>query len=209
MKIEVISLFPKMFESPFNEGMVARAKKKKIIEIKFHNLRKWAGNKYQAVDDKPFGGGPGMLIRVDVVAKALKDVGAGYKILLSARGKRLTQKRVEELARIERLILICGHYEGVDQRVADCLVDEEISIGDYVLSWGELAAMILIDALCRLQKGVLGNEASSKSESFSAPRRLREYPQYTRPEIFEGQRVPPVLLSGNPKKIQEWQEGHR
>ena len=132
MKIDVVTLFPKMFESPFGESMVARAIKNKIVEIKYHDMRKWAWNSYGAVDDRPFGGGGGMLIRVDVIYSALKEIGNGKKILLSARGKRLTQEKVEELARCDRLILVCGHYEGVDQRVADYLVDEEISSGDYV-----------------------------------------------------------------------------
>lgn len=209
MKIEVITLFPKMFEAPCAEGMVKRAIDKKIIKLKLHDMRQWAWNSYGAVDDKPYGGGIGMLIRVDVISKALKDIGSGYKILLSAGGKRLTQEKVEELAKKKRLILICGRYEGVDQRVGDYLVDEEISIGDYILSGGELPAMILIDAVTRLQKGVLGKDESSKIESFSGPERKIEYPQYTRPFEFEGHKVPEALLSGDPKKIKEWQNKNR
>lgn len=195
-----------MFESPFGEGMVKRAIEKKIVEINYHDMRKWAWNSYGAVDDKPFGGGVGMLIRADVIARALKEVGQGHKILLSARGKRLTQEKVEELAKMESLTLVCGRYEGIDQRVGDYMVDEEISIGDYVLSGGELGAMILIDAVARLQKGVLGKDESSREESFSGPERKIEYPQYTRPAEFEGHKVPEVLLSGDPAKIECWKQ---
>lgn len=204
MKIEVVSLFPKMFDSPQAEGMVKRAIDKKIIELKIHQMRQWAWNSYGAVDDRPYGGGVGMLIRADVIAGALKSIGKGHKILLSARGKRLTQEKVEELAKKERLILICGRYEGVDQRVADFMVDEEISIGDYVLSGGELAAMILIDAVARLQPGVLGKDESNKDESFSGPKRNIEYPQYTRPFEWEGHKVPEELLSGDPIRVKCW-----
>ncbi len=209
MHIDIVTLFPKMFESPNNEGMVKRAVDKKIIEINLHDMRQWAWNSYGAVDDKPYGGGVGMVIRADVISKALENVGQGHKILLSARGKRLTQEKVEELAGMEKLVLICGRYEGVDQRVGDYMVDEEISIGDYVLSGGELAAMILIDAVTRLQKGVLGKDESSLDESFSDEERRLEYPQYTRPFEFEGHKVPEVLLSGDPKKIAEWQNRNR
>lgn len=210
MKIDVITLFPKMFDSPNNEGMVKRAVDKKIMEIEYHDMRQWAWNSYGAVDDRPYGGGIGMLIRVDVVSNALTSIKSKVKskklkvILLSARGKRLTQEKVEELAGMERLIMICGRYEGVDQRVADYLVDEEISIGDYVLSGGELPAMILIDAVARLQKGVLGKDESSRVESFSGPERKIEYPQYTRPFDFEGYKVPEELLSGDPIKVECW-----
>jgi len=222
MKIEVISLFPKMFESPFGESIIGRAISKGIIELKVHNLRNWAWNDYGAVDDRPFGGGVGMLIRVDVVDKALKGVvGDDYQknktekrkiVLTSARGKRFDQKMAEEWSKLDNLVLICGHYEGVDQRVADELADEEVSIGDYVLSGGELPAMVMIDATARLVGGVLGKDESSKQESFSAQEidgqelRAIEYPQYTRPQEYRGWKVPEVLLSGDPKKIKKWQE---
>ncbi len=222
MKIEVISLFPKMFESPFGESIIGRAISKGIIELKVHNLRNWAWNDYGAVDDRPFGGGVGMLIRVDVVDKALKGVvGDDYQknktrkrkiVLTSARGKRFDQKMAEEWSKLDNLVLICGHYEGVDQRVADELADEEVSIGDYVLSGGELPAMVMIDATARLVGGVLGKDESSKQESFSVQEidgqglRAIEYPQYTRPQEYRGWKVPEVLLSGDPKKIKKWQE---
>lgn len=238
MQIDVITLFPKMFESPFEEGMIKRAIDKGILKLNLHDMRKWAWNNYGAVDDKPYGGGIGMLIRADVIYKALKEIkndsgrarmtktillsatrrrqgygGQGRKIiLLSARGKRYTQKKAEELAKLDNIILICGRYEGIDQRVADYMVDEEISVGDYVLTGGELAAMVIIDTTTRLNKGVLGKDESNKDESFSEKiingKRLRkvEYPQYTRPAEFMGYKVPEELLSGDPKKIKQWQD---
>ncbi len=214
MKIDVITLFPKMFESPFAESIIKRAIKNGIIDLKIHNLRDWAIDSYGSVDDKPFGGDVGMLIRADVVYKALKDIKKNKKsriILMSARGKRFDQKKAEELAKLDNLILIAGHYEGFDQRVSDFMVDEEISIGDYVLTGGELPAMVITDAVARLVPGVLGKDESNKVESFSQRvingKKIRtiEYPQYTRPQDFMGHKVPEILLSGDPKKIKEWQ----
>lgn len=228
MQIDVITLFPKMFEGVFAEGMIKRAIDKEILKLNLHDMRKWAWNSYGAVDDKPYGGGVGMLIRADVIFNALKEIsnlefqiskpknnsgqaGRTRTILLSARGKRYTQKKAEELAKLENITLICGRYEGVDQRVADYMVDEEISIGDYVLTGGELGAMVIIDTTVRLIKGVLGKDESSKDESFSEKtirgrkKRIIEYPQYTRPAEFMGHKVPEILLSGDPKKINEWQ----
>jgi tRNA (guanine37-N1)-methyltransferase len=222
MKIDVVTLFPKMFDSPFGESMIKRAIEKKIVDIDYHDMRQWAWNSYGAVDDKPFGGDVGMLMRVDVIDMALKQVvgesvakkrnGKKTKVILtSARGKRFTQAKAEEWSKLEKLVIICGHYEGVDQRVADFMVDEEISIGDYVLTGGELPAMIMIDAVTRLLPGVLGKDRSSQIESFSEKeiggKKVRpiEFPQYTRPQEYEGMTVPEVLLSGDPKKIKEWQ----
>lgn len=214
MKIDVITLFPKMFESPFEESMVKRAIDKKIIEMEFHDMRKWAWNSYGAVDDRPYGGDPGMLIRVDVIAKALTEIknnDTGRVILTSARGKRFDQAKAEEWSKLDSLIFICGHYEGFDQRISDNLIDEEISIGDYVLTGGELPTMVMVDATVRLVKGVLGKDESSIVESFSEIEidgkkvRAPEYPQYTRPEIYLEKEVPKVLLSGDLKKIKEWQ----
>jgi tRNA (guanine37-N1)-methyltransferase len=217
MKFEVITLFPKMFEGVFGESMVRRAKAKGLVEIRFHDMRQWAWNSYGAVDDRPYGGGLGMLIRVDVINNALTgikptvDSRQSTVILLSARGKRFTQEKAEELAKFENIILICGHYEGFDERVRQ-LADEEISIGDYVLTGGEIPAMVIIDAVTRLIPGVLGKDESNKDESFSEKmvggKKVRgiEYPQYTRPEEYQGMKVPKVLLSGDPKKIREWQE---
>ncbi len=214
MKIDVITLFPKMFETPFAESIIKRAIKNGIIDLKIHNLRDWAIDSYGSVDDKPFGGDVGMLIRADVVYKAIKDIKKNKKsriILMSARGKRFDQKKAEELAKLDNLILIAGHYEGFDQRVSDFMVDEEISIGDYVLTGGELPAMVITDAVARLVPGVLGKDESNKVESFSQRlvngKKIRtiEYPQYTRPQDFMGHKVPEILLSGDPKKIKEWQ----
>jgi len=212
MKFEIITLFPKMFESPFGESIIARAIKNKLVEVECHDMRQWAWNNYGAVDDRPFGGGVGMLIRVDVVDKAIKEISNNQFpisknsriILTSARGKRYTQKDAGRLAKYDNVIIICGHYEGFDERVSG-LVDEEISIGDYVLTGGEIPAMVIIDSVARLKSGVLGKDESSIEESFSKGRKI-EYPQYTRPAEFNGQKVPEVLLSGDLKKIKEWQK---
>lgn len=206
MKIDVVTLFPKMFESPFAESIMARAIKNKILELKCHDMRQWAWNNYGAVDDRPYGGDVGMLIRVDVIDNALKDVKKeGARVILtSARGKRFEQKDAERLAKYDNLIIICGHYEGFDERVSN-LVDEEISIGDYVLSGGEIPAMVITDAVARLLPGVLGKDESSQVESFSGAERKIEFPQYTRPAEYNGQKVPEVLLSGDLKKIKKWQ----
>jgi tRNA (guanine37-N1)-methyltransferase len=229
MKIDVLTLFPKMFESPFEESIIKRAIKNKIIELNIHNLRNWSIDNYGTVDDKPFGGGVGMLIRADVVFNALKTLcppacrqarsdislkkgnSKTRVIMMSARGKRFNQEKAEELAKLDNIILIAGHYEGFDQRISDFMVDEEISIGDYVLTGGELPAMVIIDTVIRLLPGVLGKDESSKTESFGKEEidgqmvRTIEYPQYTRPQEFMGLKVPEVLLSGNPKKIKDWQ----
>jgi len=229
MKIEVLTLFPKMFESPFEESIIKRAIKNGLVEIKTHNLRDWAIDDYGSVDDKPFGGDVGMLIRADVVYKALKQISnieflmsnedkekrknenKTKIIMMSARGKKFDQAKAEELSKLENLVILAGHYEGFDQRISDYMIDEEISIGDYVLTGGELPAMVLIDSVTRLLPGVLGKDESSQTESFSQRliegqmMRPIEYPQYTRPRDFMGKTVPEVLLSGDPKKIKAWQ----
>ncbi|MFA6368899.1 MAG: tRNA (guanosine(37)-N1)-methyltransferase TrmD [Candidatus Shapirobacteria bacterium] len=220
MKIDIVTLFPKMFKSPFNESIINRAIKKKIIDLKIHNLRDFAIDNYGSVDDKPFGGDVGMLIRVEPVYKVLKKITNDQFlipnkkrriILMSARGQRFDQTKAEELAKLDNLILIAGHYEGFDQRVSDYMVNEEISIGDYVLTGGELPAMVVADAVARLVPGVLGKDESNKIESWSEieidGKKIRtvEYPQYTRPQEFMGYKVPKVLISGDPKKIKDWQ----
>lgn len=219
MKFDIITLFPEMFDGIFAQSMIGRAVKKGLIEIKCHQMRQWAWNSYGAVDDKPFGGDVGMLIRVDVIDKALKtlcppkadislekgDFKKPRIILTSARGKRFTQEDAERLTKEDNLIIICGHYEGFDERIS-ALVDEEISIGDYVLTGGEIPAMVITDSVARLKAGVLGKDESSQVESFSGPERKLEFPQYTRPAEYNGQKVPEVLLSGDPKKIKEWQD---
>ena len=203
MKIDIITLFPKLFESVFSESLIARAQTKKIAAITIHNLRDWSTDKHKTVDDKPFGGGPGMVIKVDVLDRALESLATGYKILLTPQGKKFNQLLAQRLSGKNHLILICGHYEGYDERIRS-LVDEEISIGDYVLTGGEIPAMVIVDTVVRLLPGVIGKEESLKEESFSAG--LLEYPQYTRPEEYKGKKVPPVLLSGNHTEIKKWRE---
>jgi tRNA (guanine37-N1)-methyltransferase len=206
MKFDVVTLFPNMFKSPFDESMIKRAVENKIIEIETHDMRKWAWNNYGAVDDRPYGGGVGMLIRVDVIDKALKEIKKEntHIVLTSAKGKRFDQNDAKRMSKYKNIIIVCGHYEGFDERVS-ALVDEEISVGDYILTGGEIPAMVIIDSVARLLPGVLGKDISSKSESHDVVG-VSEYPQYTRPEIYDGAKVPEVLLSGDPKKIASWQE---
>lgn len=202
MKFDVLTLFPEMFE-PVKQSVTGRAIDKNLIEINTINIRDFSKDKHKKVDDTVYGGGAGMLIKPDVVWDCYKSVKSDNAkvIYLSPQGKRLNQKKVEELSKEDHLILLCGHYEGIDQRVLDKIVDEEISIGDYVLTGGELPAMVLIDSVSRYVDGVL-SENSTEQESFSEG--LLEYPQYTRPEIFEGEKVPEVLLTGHHKNIEEW-----
>lgn len=204
MKFDVLTLFPEMFDC-LQESIIGRAMEKELIQINLINIRDFSKDKHKKVDDTPYGGGVGMVIRPDVVYDAYKSIQdkKAKVIYLSPQGKVLNQDKVKELATEEHLILLCGHYEGIDQRVLDEIVDEEISIGDYVLTGGELPAMVLIDAVSRYVTGVL-NEDSTKEESFS--NKLLEYPQYTRPEEFRGKRVPEVLISGHHKNIKEWRE---
>ena len=202
MKIDVLTLFPEMFE-PIKQSIVGKATEKNIIDINLINIRDFSKDKHKKVDDTPYGGGAGMVMKPDVVYDAYKSV---YEenakvIYLSPQGKTLNQKKVEDLSKEKHLILLCGHYEGIDQRVIDKIVDEEISIGDYVLTGGELPAMVLIDTVSRYVDGVLSQE-SIKEESFSEG--LLEYPQYTRPEVFEGEKVPEILLSGHHENINKW-----
>lgn len=205
MKIEVITLFADMFPGPLSGGVVGRAIKKGLVKVKAHDMRKWAWNSYGAVDDRPFGGGVGMVIRPDVVDKAIKDVSSGAKVIvLSAKGKRFNQKIAKRLSKEKKLVLVCGRYEGFDQRVLNNMADEVISMGNYILSGGELPAMVMIDTITRLLPGVLGKDKSSREESFSGGKREIEYPQYTRPRDFGGLKVPEVLLSGDHLKIKQW-----
>ena len=204
MKFDVLTLFPEMFNS-LNESIIGRAKEKGLIEINLINIRDFSKNKHKKVDDTPYGGGAGMVLMPDVVYDAYSSVKTenAKVIYLSPQGKVLNQNKVKELSNEEHLILLCGHYEGIDQRVLDEIVDEEISIGDYVLTGGELPAMVLIDSVSRYVKGVL-KEESIQEESFSS--NLLEYPQYTRPEEFRGKRVPNVLISGHHENIKKWRE---
>src|SRR3989344_9033481 len=218
MRIDVITLFPQMFTGPLTESILGRAQEKGLLSLHFHDLRQFGIGNYHQIDDSPYGGGAGMVMRADTVGGAIEGVSAQkgmgrnkpHRIYFSPRGKRLKQAKVESLAAKKKwLILLCGHYEGIDQRIIDGgWIDEEISIGDYVLTGGELPAMVLIDAVSRHIPGVLGAEESAADESFSKSlHRKKEYPHYTRPEEFRGLRVPDVLLSGNHAKIEEWRRG--
>ena len=204
MKFDVLTLFPEMFEA-VKQSILGKAIEKGLININLVNIRDFSKNKHKKVDDTPYGGGAGMVIRPDVVYDAYKSVyDENAKVVyLTPQGKTLNQKMVEDLSKEKHLILLCGHYEGIDQRVIDKIVDEEISIGDYVLTGGEIPAMVLIDSVSRYVEGVLSQE-SIKEESFSNS--LLEYPQYTRPEIFEGEKVPEVLLSGHHGNIDNWRK---
>lgn len=204
MKFTIMTLFPEMFE-PIKHSIIERASQNKLIDINFVNIRDFSKDKHKHVDDTPYGGGAGMVIKPDVVYDAYKSIDSkNAKVIhLSPKGKVLNQEKVKELSREEHLILLCGHYEGIDQRVLEEIVSEEISIGDYVLTGGELPAMVLVDSVSRYVEGVLSKD-STLEESFSS--NLLEYPQYTRPEIFKGKKVPEVLISGNHQKINEWRK---
>ena len=202
MKFDVLTLFPEMFVS-MEQSIIGRAMKNQLLEINLTNIRDFSKDKHKKVDDTPYGGGAGMLMKPDVVWDAWNSVKTNKSktIYMSPKGKTLTQKKVESLAKEEHLIILCGHYEGIDQRVIDKIVDEEISIGDYVLTGGELPAMVLIDSVSRYVNGVL-KQGSTFEESFSND--LLEYPQYTRPEEFLGEKVPEVLISGKHQNIDRW-----
>lgn len=205
MKFNILTLFPEMFE-PIKQSIIGRASKKNLIEMNIINIRDFSKNKHKKVDDTPYGGGAGMVMMPDVVYDAytsIQDKENAKVIYLSPKGKVLNQNKVEQLSKEEHIILLCGHYEGIDERVLEEIVDEEISIGDYVLTGGELPAMVLIDSVSRYVDGVLRNE-SIKEESFSNG--LLEYPQYTRPEVFLNKKVPEVLLSGHHENIKKWRE---
>jgi len=207
MRIDVLTLFPEMFDGPLQASILGRAAGSGAVKIVLHNIRDYAEDKHHIVDDYPFGGGPGMVMKPEPLFAAVEAVAAldrqpGRVVLLTPQGRLLTQSIGEELSRQERLILVCGHYEGVDERVREHLVDDEISIGDYVLSGGELPAMVLIDVVVRRLPGVLGSEESLTEESHAEG--LLEYPQYTRPPEFRGWKVPEVLLSGHHAQIAAW-----
>lgn len=202
MKFDILTLFPEMFE-PLKYSIIERATKKNLVEINTINIRDFSKDKHKKVDDTPYGGGAGMVMKADVVYDAYKSVEDknAKVIFLSPQGNLLNQKKVQELSKEKHLILLCGHYEGIDQRVLDEIVDEEISIGDYVLTGGELPAMVLVDSVSRYVEGVLSKDSTSE-ESFSNG--YLEYSQYTRPEVFLGKKVPEILQSGNHQKIEEW-----
>lgn len=232
MTFHILTIFPRIFDSYFSESIIRRALEKKLINIKIYNLRDYTIDKHKTVDDVPYGGGPGMVMKIEPIFDCLRTIefqiskskiqksskvrlfpsksrvfriSQSRTLLFSAKGKRYTQADARRLAKCENVVLICGRYEGVDDRVAKHLADEEISIGDYVLTGGEIPAMVVVDSVTRLIPGVLGNIESVKCESFSKKGYI-EYPQYTKPAEFRGWKVPKVLLSGNHKKIEEWRK---
>ncbi len=232
MRFEIVTIFPQFFEGPFNFGVLRRALDGGLVRVGIHNLREFTTDRHQTVDDRPFGGGEGMVLKPEPIFRAVESMGIAEKkardttresvVLLSAQGKPFTQAVAREMAAIERVVLLCGRYEGVDERVNDLVADSELSIGDYVISGGELAAAIIVDAVSRLLPGVLGNEDSTRYESFASqaqaagdavgmsPRStcdsggLLDYPHYTRPQEFRGGSVPQVLSSGNHEEIRRW-----
>lgn len=207
MKIDIVTLFPNMFTGPFDESMLWKAKKKGAVEINILDLRRWGEGERKTVDDRPYGGGVGMLLRVDIIDAALKDLRTkdSKVVLLDAGGKTYNQQKASEFSNLKHLIILCGHYEGVDHRVHEHLVDEIISIGDYVLTGGEIPAMAITDSIVRLLPGVLEKEGAKEIESHSEPGYI-EYPQFTRPELYNDWSVPKVLLSGNHKEIEKWRQ---
>jgi tRNA (guanine37-N1)-methyltransferase len=206
MRFDILTIFPELLESPLKEGIIRRARKESAIEVCITNIRDFATDKHEMTDDRPYGGGEGMVMKPEPLASAIRNVRAksekSYVVLLSPQGRKYSQKVAEELAVKEHLVMVCGRYEGVDERIRDHFIDEEISLGDYILTGGELAAMIVVDSVTRLLPGVLGSSDSAENDSFS--RGGLKYPQYTRPHIFEGYAVPEVLLSGDHGKIAEW-----
>jgi tRNA (guanine37-N1)-methyltransferase len=212
MRIDILTLFPSFFDSPLNESIVKRAREAAVLDIRVHNIRDWAEGKHRVCDDYPFGGGPGMVMKPEPLVAAIEAVRAtddpvGPVVLLTPQGRVLDQGLVHELAREQRLMLVCGHYEGVDERVVERASTHEISIGDYILSGGEPAALVVLDAVARLVPGVVGSDQSLVEESHSAG--LLEYPQYTRPADFRGMRVRDILLSGHHAEIARWRRQQR
>jgi len=214
VRFHIVTIFPDFFRGPFAHGVVQRAAEAGLIEIHVHDLRTWTYDRHRTVDDRPFGGGEGMLMKPAPLFEAVEAIwpqhkeksGEGRRIaLLSAQGKKFDQAKAREFSKLNELLLICGRYEGVDERVAEHLSDDEISIGDYVLSGGELGAAVVVDAVARLREGVLGNQSSSIAESFS-DEGLLDWPQYTRPAEFRGYRVPEVLIGGNHAEIARWRK---
>ena len=218
LRFDIITIFPEIFDSFLKESLLKRARARGLLKIQVHNLRKWTKNRHKTVDDKPFGGGLGMVMKVEPIFKAVKTIKVGARtkkarvILFTPRGKKFTQKIASQYSKLDQLILICGRYEGIDERVAKYIADEQISIGDYVLMGGEVAAMAVVESIARLIPGVVG-KASFLQERNKGVKGFTEYPQYTRPEIFAPfrrvkWRAPKVLLSGNHKKIEGWRKKH-
>lgn len=212
MRADILTLFPDAFRGPLDVSMIARARDAGLLDLRIHDIRQWASDRHRTVDDYPFGGGQGMVMKVDVLDQALMEVQAldsppGVVIYLSPQGRRLDDALVRELASLPRLVLVSGRYEGVDERFIEHCVDLEVSIGDYILTGGELPAMVLVDAVTRHIPGALGDEKSPEDESFAGG--LLEHPQYTRPAEYRGWQVPDVLLSGHHAKIEQWKQGQR
>lgn len=213
MRFDVLTLFPDLFQGYVGQSLLHRAIRAGLVDVHFHNIRDWAHDKHQKVDDRPFGGGPGMVLKVDRVVECVEDIRRagpepGHLVMLTPQGRRLNQQIVEELAGQKRLILLCGRYEGFDERVRLILRPDEVSLGDFVLNGGEVAAMAVIDATIRLVPGVLGDEDSSANDSFSGERRMLEFAQYTRPREYRGLEVPEILLSGDHQAIARWREAN-
>lgn len=211
MRFDVLTLFPEIFSGYVTQSILNKAIERELVGIHVHNMRDWASGPHNKIDDRPFGGGPGMILMAEPVVNCVREIeqqvtAPATTILLTPTGRKLDQRLVEELALKPRMVLLCGRYEGFDQRVSDILDPLEVSIGDYILNGGEVAAMVLIDALVRMVPGVLGDEESSWDDSFSRGNRLLEYPQYTRPREFEGHGVPEVLLSGDHEAIAAWRK---
>jgi tRNA (guanine37-N1)-methyltransferase len=211
MKIDILTLFPEICRAPLSESIMKRAQKNGIVDLRVHNLRDWAQDKHHTVDDAPFGGGQGMVMKPEPIFAAVEDLLGQIDekskiILMSPAGRRLDQSIAERFSRESHLIIICGHYEGVDHRVIEHLVNLEISIGDYVITNGAIAAVVLVDAIVRLLPGVLGHQQSAADDSFSPEGSGLEAPQYTRPAEFRGWKVPEVLLSGNHAEIEKWRK---
>jgi tRNA (guanine37-N1)-methyltransferase len=208
MRIDIITLFPEICRAPLNESMMKRAQEKGIVDVHIHNLRDWTTDKHHVVDDAPFGGGQGMVMKPEPIFAAVDELRhqKSKVILMSPAGRRFNQKTAAQLSQESHLIIVCGHYEGVDHRVIEHLIDMEISIGDYVLTNGAIAAVVLVDAIVRLVPGTLGHERSAEDDSFSSEHSALEAPQYTRPAEFRGWKVPEVLLSGNHAEIAKWRK---
>src|SRR5438874_5132335 len=215
MKIDIVTLFPEICRAPLNESMMKRAQEKGIVDVRIHNLRDWTTDKHHVVDDAPFGGGQGMVMKPDPIFAAVEDLRLeksylkpqGSKVvLMSPAGRRFDQQIARQLSHEPHLIIVCGHYEGVDHRVIEHLIDVEVSVGDYVLTNGAIAAAVFVDAIVRLLPGVLGDERSAEDDSFSLEQPSLEAPQYTRPSEFRGWRVPEILLSGNHAEIATWRK---
>jgi tRNA (guanine37-N1)-methyltransferase len=211
IKFDIITIFPNIIQEYIDTGILRIAQEKNLVEIKVHDLRNWTEDRHRKVDDTPYGGGPGMVMKIEPIYKALEELRTDSSIvcITTPKGEKLSQSKVEEFSKLgnANYIIICGRYEGVDQRVHENLVDYEFSIGDYILSGGELPALVLVDSITRLLPGVLGNVESLERESFAEVDKL-DYPQYTKPEQYNNWKVPEVLLSGNHKKIEDWREKH-